>query len=173
MIATTQAPPSPRRRFPQGIGAGAGLLAAALLTGIAGGAVWGAARPSLIINVVDGVPIVDEDASAVNAMFAGLGWFVIAATILGVVIAGIAWAQTRLGRSRGGPMYLLWVVVCALASTFAALVAGDAVSMLLHQEDPSRVAPPVTEAVVWLVAPCVAALLFWIRSVVAYATEEY
>ena len=166
-----QAPTPVRRRLPRAIGAGAGLLAAALLLGIAGGAVWGFARPAFVIEVVDGVAIVDQDASSPNAAFAGVGWFCLAAAVIGAVLAAVAWAQARRGKARGGPLYLLWLAVCGVAATFAALATGDVAAGLLHRSDPSRVAPPVTEPVVWLVAPFIAAFTFWIRSVMAYAAE--
>lgn len=164
-----QAPTPARRRFHKGIGAGAGLLAAALLLGIAGGAAWGALRPTFVVEVIDGVPIVDQDASSPNAAFAGVGWFTLLAALLGVVLAVIAWGQTRAGRARGGPLYLLWLAICAAAATFAALVTGETIAGMLHRADPSRVAPPVTESVVWLVAPFIAAFAFWMCSAVAYA----
>lgn len=169
---SAQAPTPARKRFHGEIGAGAGLLAAALLAGIAGGAAWGWLRPTYVVQVVDGVPIVDQDASSPNVAFAGVGWFTCVAALIGVALAAIAWGQTRAGRARGGPLYLLWLALCAAAATFAALVTGQTIAGVLHQSDPSRVAPPVTEPVVWLVAPFIAALVFWTRSVITYATID-
>lgn len=167
-----QAPIPARRRLPHAIGAGAGLLAAALLLGIVGGAVWGFARPALVVSMVEGVPIVDQDASSPNAAFAGVGWFCLVAAVIGAVLAAVAWAQARLGKTLSGPLYLMWLVVCGLAATFAALATGDVAASLLHRSDPSRVTPPVTEPVVWLVAPFIAAFAFWMRNVVSYAAED-
>ena len=147
-------------------------MAVALILGIAGGSLWGIARPVFIVDMVDGVPIVDQDATPANAAFAGVGWFCVVAAVLGAVLAALAWAQARLGKARGGPLYLLWLALCGAAATFAALAAGEAAAGLLHRSDPSRVAPPMTEPVVWLVAPFIAAFTFWMRSVVSYAAQD-
>ncbi|WP_141737371.1 hypothetical protein [Corynebacterium sp. HMSC29G08] len=159
-------PSSARRlRIDPAVGSVAGLLLAGLGIGVVGGLAWGMLRPTLVI---DAAGAVDEMASDPNAIFATVGWLSVTAAVIGVVLATVAWYQRR----RVG--YLLWLIAVAVAATFTVIAVGDTVALMQHRGDPTRIAPPLATPAVWVVAPFVAATIYWLRNVMAYlaATER-
>ncbi|WKD57401.1 hypothetical protein CAPI_04215 [Corynebacterium capitovis DSM 44611] len=149
-------------------GAAAGLLAASLLAGSIVGVVWGFSRPAYVGVVVgDGVEV-DQIATPDSAEFASLGWFVILTAVLGAAVAALAYA-----RAHRGPAMLGWVMVTSLGGAFATYTFGEGVAHLASA-DPSAfsegarlsVVPALYPGTGWLAAPCLAALTYWLLSVV-------
>lgn len=154
---------NPMPRIPSSLGNAAGLLLAGLCSGVAGGVAWGWLRPSVVI---DAGGVVDVTASDPNAIFGTVGWLSIVAAVIGVFVATVAWYQPR----RFG--YLLWVIVVALAATFTVIAVGDTIAILQHRQDATRISPPVTTTEVWLVAPFVAATIYWLRDLIAASGQR-
>lgn len=152
-------------RISPAIGSAAGLLLAGLGFGIVGGVAWGLLRPALVI---DASGVVDQVASDPNAFFGTVGWLSVITAVIGVLLSTLAWHQHK----RVG--YLVWLIVVAVAATFAVIAVGDVMSMMQHRSDATRIAPPLTTPAVWVVAPAVAAIIYWLRNVIAYlaATEH-
>ena len=148
---------SPMPRIPSALGDAAGLLLAGLGSGATGGVAWAVLRPSVVI---DAGGVVDEMASDPNAIFGTVGWLSVIAAVIGAFLATVAWHHPR----RFG--YLLWVIAVALAATFTAIAVGDTLAVLQHRQDATRISPPLTTPEVWLVAPFVAATVYWLRGVV-------
>lgn len=169
--------PPHRPRIPREIGEGAGLLAAALLMGLAGGVVWALVRPAYTVRLQDGAAVVDQAASGGNVEFAALGWFAVITAVIGVLLAAIALRQERVGSTRGGLAQLWWLLLAAAAAALTAYACGDIVARMLHpipgheehgaagESGPFTVAPSVAPGVVLLVAPFTASSLYWVSRV--------
>lgn len=163
------------------MGSGAGLLALALLLGIAGGFAWGGLRPAYVgvITENDGIGV-DEVASPVNVQFTGFAWFVLLALLLGVVLGAVGWRSVRRGRVGGSVWWMLWIMTVAVLGAISIYLFGDWLSLKLHPRPTHDVletgssftlVPPVSPGVGWAVAPLTAGLVFWIGNLRAYARE--
>lgn len=178
-VSTVAAEVTPRRRTR--LGAGAGLLACALIIGILGGLGWGSARPAYVGEAgPDGV-VVDQAASPANVEFAALGWFALITSLAGVLIALVAWRHTSRGTVRGGAGWLWWVIACAGAAAVCVYVFGDWFALFLngvpsHEEMVDgatfTVVPPLNPRVAWLSGPFAATLVYWVANLLAYMQVE-
>lgn len=163
------------------IGSGAGLLALALLLGIGGGFAWGGLRPAYVGEIVDGGAVVDQAASPVNVQFTGFAWFVLLATVLGVVLGVVGWRSVRAGRVHGSVGWMLWVMAVSVLGVATLHLFGDWFALTLHPT-PSHdelekgakftLVPPVAPGAAWAIAPLAAGLIFWIANLRAYARED-
>lgn len=164
------------------LGAGAGLLAFALLAGIVGGVAWGALRPAYVVKTLDNGVAVDQIVSPPNVEFAALGWFAVLTTVVCALIGLTAWRQTTSGASRGSAGWLWWVVACAACATGTLYVFGDWTALLLHDMPPHSdgngggfepdqtfsLVPPVRPGAAWAAGPFAAALVYWVANFVSY-----
>ena len=116
------------------MGSGAGLLALALLLGIAGGFAWGGLRPAYVGVITENGGIgVDEVASPVNVQFTGFAWFVLLALLLGVVLGAVGWRSVRRGRVGGSVWWMLWIMTVAVLGAISIYLFGDWLSLsLIH-----------------------------------------
>ena len=115
------------------MGSGAGLLALALLLGIAGGFAWGGLRPAYVGVITENGGIgVDEVASPVNVQFTGFAWFVLLALLLGVVLGAVGWRSVRRGRVGGSVWWMLWIMIVAVLGAISIYLFGDWLSLKLH-----------------------------------------
>lgn len=160
-------------RYPRAFGAGAGLLAVGLILGLIGGVAWGFVRPTYTVSFQDGAAVVDPAASAPSADFAAIGWLAIITAALGVILAAVALLQTRKGEVAGGFSELVWLILVAGATSLTTFAVGEMTVRALypvpsHSETPTTepfaLAPSVEPHVALLVAPLVAAAMFWMAN---------
>ncbi|WP_244977362.1 hypothetical protein [Corynebacterium lizhenjunii] len=143
------------------LGAGAGVLACALIAYSAAGALWGLWRPAVSGQAVgDGHVSVDTVA---DVQFASLGSFALITTLLGLVLGSLAYV--RAGDQRGIGM-LLWVGVVALAGAAAFFVCGGATATSVAPDSvqPGQTVswvPAMSPGVAWVCSSFGAMLAYW------------
>lgn len=141
--------PSPRPR--RNIRWGAGIVMLGVVIGIVSGAIWGFFRPEYAATFIEGVPHVDEAASPANVEFTSFVWFAALTGALGLVVGAAAVAVDPL---RSGVGKQLFVVLVALFSSWALLVAGTVTARTF--------VPALSPGIAWLVGPFTAALAYWV-----------
>ncbi|QPK82650.1 hypothetical protein G7Y29_07095 [Corynebacterium qintianiae] len=160
-------------------GAWAQLLVIALVAGSVAGALWGLTRPGYVGELAEGSYLVDQIASPANVEFASFGGFALLSAALGMLIAAAAHL-----RGLTGLPTLLWVSACAGAAAFAVVTFGGWSADLLHASPHAPAlnspfaggaaftfVPPLRPGVGWLAGPFVAALTFYLLTVIAELQE--
>ncbi|WP_165164121.1 hypothetical protein [Corynebacterium qintianiae] len=156
-------------------GAWAQLLVIALVAGSLAGGLWGLIRPGYVGELAEGSYLVDQIASPANVEFASFGGFALLSAAIGMLIAAAAHL-----RGLTGLPTLLWVTACAGAAAFAVVTFGGWTADLLHASphDPPLAGgaaftfvPPLRPGVGWLAGPFVAALTFYLLTVIAELQE--
>lgn len=167
--------PTPTTRSSKAIGAGAGLLAYGLVLGLLAGVLWGFIHPTYVIEITDGTAVIDAEASDESAEFTAIGWLTVLCAVVGAALALAAWFKTSLG----GIGTLVWLIIVAAAAAFTIVATGQVVAHALHDLPPDHetagrftVAPAVNPHVVWLVAPFVSALLYWMLNFFALSSRR-
>ncbi|WP_342320007.1 hypothetical protein [Corynebacterium mayonis] len=173
--AHSQPQPPTRAARTSGVGRAAGLLVVALGLGSLVGAVWGVLRPGYDVVVEDGQLVVNLAASPVNVEFDSYGWFAVLTSLLGVLLALIAFAFNN---GRATAFVLLWVVVTSFAGAFAIYTFGMWSTGFVSDKpgheglvDGSRlrIVPALQPGVVWLVGPYMSVVTYWL---LAFASPE-
>lgn len=145
------------------------MLFLGLASGLLGGLAWSLWRPAYLVDTNGAHPEIAVETFDPGAQFVTLGQLAVITAGIGVLLGVTAWRQARKGAVKGGPGYLLWLIVVAALATAAALALGAAVPHGGRGGAGTWVPYAVDTRPVWFVAPFVASGVFWVSTFIALA----
>jgi len=122
--------------------------------------------------VQDGGAVVDQAASPASVEFSSFAWFALITGVLGLVLSVRAYSRAG---GRVSPGTMLWVIVSALAGSFAVFTFGTWAAGFfsdtpghadLTEGARFHVIPALHPGIGWLAAPFTAALSYWLLALV-------